>query len=72
MPKDINTGLEQVGQNNESTNQMEDSAPQYIDRYARGMIIENTIADATNFFHMDAVSAAVPLKSIKKLSDKSK
>ena len=33
-----------------------------IDRYARRMIIENTIADAIDFFHMDALSAAVPLK----------
>ena len=26
------------------------------------MVIENTIADAIDFFHMDALSAAVPLK----------
>ena len=33
-----------------------------IDRYARRMVIENTIANAIDFFHMDALSAAVPLK----------
>ena len=33
-----------------------------IDRYARRMINENIIADAIDFFHMDALSAAVPLK----------
>ena len=26
------------------------------------MVIENTIADAIDFFHMDALSAAVPMK----------
>ena len=36
--------------------------PQLIDRYARRMVIENAIADAIDFFHMDALSAAVPMK----------
>ena len=44
------------------TNQMDASASELIDRYARRMLIENTIADAVNFFHMDALSAAVPLR----------
>ncbi len=44
------------------TNQMDEHAGQLIDRYARRMIIENTLADAIDFFHMDALSSAVPLK----------
>ena len=44
------------------TNQMEVSAAKLIDRYARRMIIENTLADAIDFFHLDALSSAVPLK----------
>ena len=44
------------------TNQMHRPARQLIDRYARRMIIENTIADAVDFFHMDALSAVVPMK----------
>lgn len=44
------------------TNQMEENAAKLIDRYARRMIIENTIADAIDFFHMDALSAAVAMK----------
>lgn len=44
------------------TNQMEESAVNLIDRYARRMIIENAIADAIDFFHMDALSAAVAMK----------
>ena len=44
------------------TNQMKTSAGQLIDRYARRMVIENAIADAIAFFHMDAPSAAVPMK----------
>ena len=41
---------------------MEVSAAKLIDRYARRMIIENTLADAIDFFHLDALSSAVPLK----------
>ena len=44
------------------TNQMRTPAARLIDRYARRMVIENTIADAIDFFHMDALSAAVPMK----------
>ena len=44
------------------TNQAETSASQLVDRYARRMVIENAIADAIDFFHMDALSAAVPMK----------
>lgn len=44
------------------TNQMQVRAADLIDRYARRMLIENTIEDAINFFHMDALSAAVPLR----------
>ena len=44
------------------TNQMRVPAARLIDRYARRMIIENPIADAIDFFHMDALSAVVPMK----------
>ena len=44
------------------TNQLDTAASALIDRYARRMLIENTIADAVDFFHMDALSAAVPLR----------
>ena len=44
------------------TNQMDVPARVLVGRYARRMVIENTIADAIDFFHMDALSAAVPLK----------
>ncbi len=44
------------------TNQMKTSASQIVDRYARRMVIENAIADAIDFFHMDALSASVPMK----------
>jgi len=44
------------------TNQMRRSAAKLIGRYARRMLIENNIADAVNFFHMDALSSAVALK----------
>ena len=41
---------------------MKTAAGTLIDRYARRMIIENTIADAIDFFHMDALRSSVPLK----------
>ena len=44
------------------TNQMRRSPAKLIGRYARRMLIENNIADAVNFFHMDALSSAVALK----------
>lgn len=44
------------------TNQMRRSAARLIGRYARRMLIENRIADGIDFFHMDALSSAVPMK----------
>ncbi len=44
------------------TNQMDIAPAKIIDRYARRMIIENVISDAIDFFHMDALSATVPMK----------
>lgn len=44
------------------TNQLQRSASRLISRYARRMIIENSLADGIEFFHMDALSSAVALK----------
>ncbi len=44
------------------TNQLTRSAPKLITRYAQRMIIENTIEDSVDFFHMDALSSAVAMK----------
>ncbi len=44
------------------TNQMKRPPAQLVDRYARRMIIENVISDAIDFFHMDALSSAVPMR----------
>jgi len=44
------------------TNQMKRSTASLVQRYARRMIIENNIADAIDFFHMDALSSVVALK----------
>lgn len=44
------------------TNQLKRSAPDLIRRYAQRMIIENSIADGIDFFHMDALSSAVAMK----------
>ena len=44
------------------TNDFKTKPATLIDRYTRRMIIEDTTADAIDFFHMDALSAAVPLK----------
>lgn len=44
------------------TNQLKRSAPKLIERYARRMMIENNIQDGIDFFHMDALSSAVPMK----------
>ncbi len=41
---------------------MTSAASQLIDRHARRMVIENAISDAIDFFHMDALSASVPMK----------
>lgn len=45
------------------TNQFKRSASSIIGRYARRMIIENSISDAIDFFHMDALSSAVPMNT---------
>jgi hypothetical protein len=44
------------------TNQLDRSAATLIDRYARRMVIENSISEAIDFFHMDALSSAVAMK----------
>jgi Transposase DDE domain len=44
------------------TNQMRRAASTLIERYAKRMVIENSIADGIDFFHMDALSSAVALK----------
>jgi hypothetical protein len=44
------------------TNRLTCSVPSLVERYARRMIIENTIQDGIDFFHMDALSSAVPMK----------
>ncbi len=38
------------------------TATKLITRYARRMLIENSLSDAVRFFHMDALSSAVGLK----------
>ena len=45
------------------TNQLRRSPVKLIERYAQRMIIENQIADGIDFFHMDALSSAVPMKT---------
>ncbi len=44
------------------TNQLRRSAAKLIGRYAQRMIIENSIADGIDFFHMDALSSAIAMK----------
>jgi hypothetical protein len=44
------------------TNQLQRSPSRLIERYARRMVIENSIAEGINFFHMDALSSAVAMK----------
>jgi hypothetical protein len=44
------------------TNQMRRTPATLIARYAQRMVIANSIADGIDFFHMDALSAAVALK----------
>jgi hypothetical protein len=44
------------------TNQIHRSPSKMIGRYAERMIIENSIADGIDFFHMDALSSAVAMK----------
>jgi len=44
------------------TNQLRRSPAKLIERYAQRMVIENQLAEGINFFHMDALSSAVPMK----------
>jgi hypothetical protein len=44
------------------TNDLTGSTAQRITRYAQRMLIENHLADAVDFFHLDALSSAVALK----------
>jgi transposase len=44
------------------TNDRQSSARQLITRYAKRMLIENALADAVRFFHIDALSSSVGLK----------
>lgn len=44
------------------TNQLRRGAPSLIESYAKRMLIENSISDGVDFFHMDALSSAVALK----------
>jgi hypothetical protein len=44
------------------TNQLDASIVQLITRYAQRMLIENGIADAINFFHMDSLTSMVGLE----------
>jgi hypothetical protein len=44
------------------TNQHQASVPSLITRYAHRMLIENSLSDAVQFFHLDALSSAVGLK----------
>ena len=44
------------------TNQLTRTASKLVGRYVQRMIIENSIADGIDFFHMDALSSAVAMK----------
>lgn len=44
------------------TNQLKRSAAKLIGRYAQRMIIENSISNGIDFFHMDALSSSVAMK----------
>ncbi len=44
------------------TNHLKTSAAKLIERYAQRMVIENSIADGIDFFHIDALSSAVAMK----------
>lgn len=44
------------------TNQLRRGAVDLIEHYAKRMLIENSIADGIDFFHIDALSSAVALK----------
>jgi hypothetical protein len=44
------------------TNQLHRAATKLVTRYAQRMVIENSIADGIEFFHIDALSSAVAMK----------
>ncbi len=44
------------------TNQLRRGAAGLIETYAKRMLIENSISDGVDFFHMDALSSAVAMK----------
>ena len=44
------------------TNQLRKGAAGLIETYAKRMLIENSISDGVDFFHMDALSSAVAMK----------
>jgi transposase len=44
------------------TNAMRTSPAKLVGRYAQRMIVENSIADGIDFFHMDALSSTVAMK----------
>ena len=44
------------------TNDFKSTPKALISRYARRMLIENGLADAVDFFHLDSLSSAVALK----------
>lgn len=44
------------------TNQLHRGAVDLIEHYAKRMLIENSISDGVDFFHIDALSSAVALK----------
>ena len=44
------------------TNDRKSTVPQLILRYAKRMLIENALADAVRFFHIDALSSSVGFK----------
>jgi len=44
------------------TNQLRRAASTLIERYAQRMVIENSLADGIDFFHLDALSSAVAMK----------
>jgi hypothetical protein len=45
------------------TNQMRRAASTRIERYAKRLVMDNSLADGIDFFHLDALSSAVALKS---------
>ena len=44
------------------TNQLRRGAPGLVKTYAKRMLIENSISDGVDFFHMDALSSTVAMK----------